>query len=255
MDDSNYNKFLSELNLHFDNIVSIINPLGIELAEKLNSISISEPQYKVYVIAFDILKRIRNNIAMLQFIRINDTSCVPYRLILRSITGDLIETLYILTIPDKERSSELWKRELEFVVHTNLYGISKYEFFEGRNPNSMKGIDLEHLKQIFPDYVDPDTGTFYSTSGTNRKMSTANMLEHLAKREIFSKEYQQLYSNYKLLSFTEHYNYFGRRYSYWCENDYIVILDIVKWLYVGIDTLGKIIREWLDTGTINTSEN
>lgn len=253
MSDTTFEDFLEEIDRFFKSMCSIINPLGQELSLRLTNMTVSDSTSKVYVIAYDILKRIRNNITLLQFIKVNETSCVAYRLLLRSITADVIETLYILTLPDEEREAELWKRGLEYVVHLNLFGNSKYEFFESRNPNSMKNIDLKELKKIYPEYVDPSTDNFYSTSGKNRKMSTANMLEHLAKRGIFAKEYQQLYSNYKILSFTEHYCHLGRRYSNWHEQDHVIILDIIRWLYVGIDTLGKIVREWIDTGNFVSS--
>lgn len=253
MSDTAFEDFLEEIDRLFKSMCYIINPLGQELATQLNNTTISDSTSKVYEIAYDILKRIRNNMTLLQFIKINETSCVAYRLLLRSITADLIETLYILTLPNEERETELWKRGLEYVVHLNLYGNSKYEFFESRNPGSMKNIDLNDLKKIYPEFVDSATGNFYPISGKNRKMSTANMLEHLAKRGIFSKEYQQLYSNYKLLSFTEHYSHYGRRYSGWYEQDYKVILDSIRWMFIGVETLGKIVREWLDTGNFDSS--
>lgn len=69
------------------------------------------------------------------------------------------------------------------------------------------------------------------------------MMDQLIKQKIVSKEYKQLYSSYRLLSFTAHYTILGRRYSYNEEMSILLIVDSVRWLMIGGEALCSSIKE------------
>lgn len=102
---------------------------------------------------------------------------------------------------------------------------------------------MTQLKQNFPQYVDPQTGKFFVVSQNDRKLGLASMMDQLIHKKIVSKEYKQLYSNYRLLSFTEHYTILGRRYSYNEEKSIVLIVDSVRWLLIGSEALCLSIKE------------
>lgn len=234
-----FQEYVEEIEQHYKDIQSKIIALVPFIQEKLDV----NPSDRALIYSFDILKRIISNIKILEHIKYNDISCVGYRLILRATIGDIIEGLFYLNAADNVREAEFRKQDLEFLRHLENYAKDTYRFFNNRNPKSLKGIDIGQLKQNFSQYVDPQTGEFFVVSRNNPKLGLASMMDQLIKQKIVSKEYKQLYSSYRLLSFTEHYTILGRRYSYNEEMSILLIVDSVRWLMIGCETLCSSIKE------------
>lgn len=234
-----FQEYIEEIEQHYNKIQSNIR----NLVPPLQQILEGNPDDRIFIYSFDILKRIISNIKILKHIKFNDISCVSYRLILRATIGDIIEGLFYLNTDDSIRENELRKQDLEFLRYLENYTKDTYRFFNNRDPKSMKGIDLEKLKQNFSQYVDPQTGQFYVVTRDNQKLGLASMMDRLIKQKIVSKEYKQLYSCYRLLSFTEHYTVLGRRYSYNEEMSIVLIVDSVRWLLIGAEALCLSVKE------------
>lgn len=234
-----FQEYIEEIEQHYNKIQSNIRSLVPPLQQILEG----NPDDRIFIYSFDILKRIISNIKILKHIKFNDISCVSYRLILRATIGDIIEGLFYLNTDGSIRENELRKQDLEFLRYLENYTKDTYRFFNNRYPKSMKGIDLEKLKQNFSQYVDPQTGQFYVVTRDNQKLGLASMMDRLIKQKIVSKEYKQLYSCYRLLSFTEHYTVLGRRYSYNEEMSIVLIVDSVRWLLIGAEALCLSVKE------------
>lgn len=234
-----FQEYIEEIEQHYNKIQSNIRSLVPPLQQILEG----NPDDRIFIYSFDILKRIISNIKILKHIKFNDISCVSYRLILRATIGDIIEGLFYLNTDGSNRENELRKQDLEFLRYLENYTKDTYRFFNNRDPKSMKGIDLEKLKQNFSQYVDPQTGQFYVVTRDNQKLGLASMMDRLIKQKIVSKEYKQLYSCYRLLSFTEHYTVLGRRYSYNEEMSIVLIVDSVRWLLIGAEALCLSVKE------------
>lgn len=234
-----FQEYIEEIEQHYNKIQSNIR----NLVPPLQQILEGNPDDRIFIYSFDILKRIISNIKILKHIKFNDISCVSYRLILRATIGDIIEGLFYLNTDGSIRENELRKQDLEFLRYLENYTKDTYRFFNNRDPKSMKGVDLEKLKQNFSQYVDPQTGQFYVVTRDNQKLGLASMMDRLIKQKIVSKEYKQLYSCYRLLSFTEHYTVLGRRYSYNEEMSIVLIVDSVRWLLIGAEALCLSVKE------------
>lgn len=234
-----FQEYIEEIERHYKKIQDNIKALVPLLLEKLEE----HPNDRILIYSHDILKRIISNIKILEYIKFNDTSCVSYRLILRATIGDIIEGLFYLNVEDNIRENEMRKQDLEFLRYLENYAKDTHRFFYNRDPKSLKGIEVTQLKQNFPQYVDPQTGKFFVVSQNERKLGLASMMDQLIHKKIVSKEYKQLYSNYRLLSFTEHYTILGRRYSYNEEKSIVLIVDSVRWLLIGSEALCLSIKE------------
>lgn len=235
-------EYIEEIEGIYKDIQQQIIVLVPSLQDKLDI----NPNNRTLVYSFDILKRIISNIKILEHIKFNDTSCVSYRVILRATIGDIIEGLFYLNSDDNIRESEMRKQDLEFLRYLENYAKDTYRFFHNLNPKSLKGLEVAQLQQTFSQYVNPQTGKFFVVRREDPKLSLASMMDQLINKKIVSKEYRQLYSSYRLLSFTEHYTILGRRYSYNEEMSIVLIVDSVRWLLIGAEALCSSVKERVD---------
>lgn len=237
-----FQEYIEEVEGYYKDIKQQIIDLVPTLQEKLDK----NPNDRILVYSFDILKRIISNIKILEYIKFNDTSCVSYRLILRATIGDIIESLFYMNTDDSIREAEMRKQDLEFLRYLENYAKDTYRFFDNLNPKSLKGIEVTQLKHTFSQYVDPLTGKFFEVTRKDPKLGLASMMDQLIKNKIVSKEYRQLYSSYRLLSFTEHYTILGRRYSYNEEMSIVLIVDSIRWLMIGVEALCSSIKDIIE---------
>ena len=231
--------YIDEIDKNYKEIQSLI--LGVY--PKLDHIITQAPSNKLFILSIDILKRLISNIKILRHIKYNEISCVSYRLILRASIADIIEAIYFITASDLDFSKQMRYREIEFVGHLYSYLKDSFRFHNNINPGSLKGIKIEQLKDQYPQYVDTITGDFLKLGRKENKMSTSSMIDQLISKKIISKEFKQLYSNYRLLSFTEHYCPIGRRYSYNEKNSILLIANSVRWILLGVECLCSFISE------------
>lgn len=192
-----YGEFVNELENRYDTIITTVSPIGQLLTNRLYS----SPDDKLIIMAHDTLKRIVCNIRVLKGIKISDDTCVAYRLILRATTADLIECFYLLALPEDKRNQEIWKRNLEGVRTLELYASEKKKFFDKNNPGSVTDVDLSELHKKYSEYVDPSTNEFFPKKQF-KKISTGDMIPSLIKDKSCAPEFEQLYTNYRLLSLT-----------------------------------------------------
>lgn len=242
---SDYGEFVTELENRYDSIITAVSPIGQLLTNRLHT----SPDDKLIIIAHDTLKRLVCNIRVLKGIKISDDTCVAYRLILRATTADLIECLYLLAIPEDKRNDEIWKRNLEGVRTLEIYASEKKKFFDKINPGSVTDVDISELHKKYSEYVDPSTNEFFSKKQF-KKISTGDMIPTLIKDKSCAPEFEQLYTNYRLLSLTEHYTTVVRNHSYNLPFDHFITIDVVRWIALISDVIIRAIKEYLDTGNI-----
>lgn len=242
---NDYDDFVNELENRYDSIITSVAPIGQQLSNRLHT----SPDDKLLLIAHDTLKRLVCNIRVLKGIKISDDTCVAYRLILRATTADLIECFYLLALPKDKRNQEIWKRNLEGVRTLEIYATEKKKFFDKINPGSVSDIDLSKLHQNYSEYIDPDTNEFFSKKQF-KKISTSDMIPALIKDKSCAPEFEQLYTNYRLLSLTEHYTTVARNHSYNLPFDHFLTIDVVRWIALVSNVISRAIKEYLDTGTI-----
>ena len=229
----------------YASIDSGVAPIGQQLSERLQS----SPEDKLIIIAHDTLKRLVCNIRVLKGIEFNDDTCVAYKLILRATTSDLIECFYLLALSKNKRDQEIWKRNLEAVRTLEIYASEKKIFFDKIFSGSVSDIDISKLHNIYSEYVDPDTNEFFSRKKF-RKINIGDMIPTLTKAKFCDAEFEQLYTNYRLLSLTEHYSIVARNHSYILPFDDCIIMDVVRWIVLISDVICRTIKEYLETGAI-----
>lgn len=238
-----------ELEKTLDEIISKIQSVGQDVDNKLKH----SPADEIYIIARDTFKRLITNIQLLRQIKISEATCVSYRLIVRSMFADIIEAIYYLAVKKDTRDAQLKARNAEALRTLELYATETDEFYALVNPNDYNRIDIAILHNKFHDYVDLETGDFYSKKAFNEKFQVTklnihDMAENLVKCGFWTEHYKQLYTNYRLLSLTEHYSSVVRKFSYNQIEDICAYNLHFKWLLVGTDVLVNVVREWLDTG-------
>jgi hypothetical protein len=239
-----YSESLAELLSTFGVIQQEIAFIGPQVDSKLSS----NKDDDIYIIARDTLKRILSNILVLKGIKISENTCVAYRLILRATTADIIEAIYLLTLDETDRKEELKRRNLFALQTVRNFSNEKKEFYDSIDANGDSKIDVSGLLKKYPEFLNAEMSDFLSTKEVGKKMSTADMAKHLTLNSIWSKHYEQLYTNYRLLSLTEHYTPLFRRFSYNDEHDILIYIHFVKWILIGVEVLCKVINEWLTTG-------
>lgn len=241
----NYGEFITELETLYQNIIKRVAPIGQRLSQLLNEGS----DNNIIIFTHDILRRLVSNIKVLLNIKINTDSNVAYKLILRASTSDLIECFYLLAIDEEKREKEIWKQNLEYLRTIQLVAYQKKDFYSSMDENHLSDIDLSIITSNYPEYVDPETNDLYSKK-KYKKINTSDMFETLISQNICDSRLNQVYTNYRLLSLTEHYSTAGRKFSYNSPLDHHVILEIVKWIALITELICQAITEYLTTGTI-----
>lgn len=106
-----FQEYIDEIEQHYNKIQDNI----LSLVPTLQEILEGNPNDRIFIYSFDILKRIISNLKILKHIKFNDISCVSYRLVLRATIGDIIEGLFYLNTDGSIRENEMRKQDLEFI--------------------------------------------------------------------------------------------------------------------------------------------
>ena len=129
-----FQEYIDEIEQHYNKIQDNI----LSLVPTLQEILEGNPNDRIFIYSFDILKRIISNLKILKHIKFNDISCVSYRLVLRATIGDIIEGLFYLNTDGSIRENEMRKQDLEFIRYLENYTKDTYRFFNNRDPKSCK---------------------------------------------------------------------------------------------------------------------
>lgn len=239
MDDTD---FYNELLSHYNSINNTIFPVGKALEQKLK-----ENKSNILIYAGDILKRIQCNIrSLVKLGIIEEYNCVAYKLILRCIHSDIIEALSILT-QDESSRNDILKRNDEYAVWTlGEWAKGKKEYYNSLDDSVESDINVSAMYNTFCEFVN-DQGNFRKAN-RDSIFKHANYLKGKSKVEVL-KHFYVLYSNYRLLSLSEHYSSATRFFLFNFDADKLLFLDLVRWLDAGVTMLTEIIKEWVETGT------
>lgn len=238
-------EFYTELYSYYKDISDYIIPIGQKLDAKYgNNIS------GVYLISRDILKRINGNlIALSKLGQIDEYTCVAHKLIIRAIHSDIILGVYLLTCSNEERAEEIRKQNNEALKSIEGWAISRKEFYDSLPSQQVADVDMKTFYDNYSEFVDPQTGKIFTGKGTVGT-SIKQLSDKLTKSKVLViQKFNQLNTNYKLLSLTEHYHPVTRRHSYNFDVDKFIYLDFAKWMKLSVNILTQIIDEWIETGT------
>lgn len=240
MDDKDfYNKLLP----HYNNIKNTISPVGKAIEQKLKD----NGNNTILIYSGDILKRIQCNIrSLVKLGIIEEYNCVAYKLILRCIHSDIIEALSIL-IRDEESRNDILKRSNEYAVWTlGEWAKEKKEFYNNFGDSIESNVSISAIYNTFSEFVN-EKGDFRKSV----RKSIADHARYLKDKSdvVALKYFHMLYSNYRLLSLSEHYSSATSLFSYNIDADKLLFLDLACWLDAGVTMLTEIIKEWVETGT------
>ncbi len=238
-------EFYKELYSYYTDISNYIIPIGQKLDTKFGS-DVSG----VFQISRDILKRINGNLISLGKLgAIDEYTCVAHKLIIRAIHSDIILGVYLLTCSEEERIEELRKQNTEALKSIESWATSRKGFYDSLPTNQETAVDFDSFYKNYSEFVDPATGKIYTGKGT-KGTSIKQLSDKLTNSKVLViQKFNQLNTNYKLLSLTEHYHPITRRHSYNLEVDKFIYLDFAKWMKLSINILTQIIDEWIETGT------
>ena len=243
MDIEYNNRILS----YYKECITYIEPIGLKIKEKYK---FNTPQ--PILVCNDLLFRIRCNIlSLVQLGAINNFNSVAHRIIIRNIHADLILGLYLLTCTDDERADEIGRQNNEAVKSLEQWVISKKEFYENLPKGEPLNIFIDDFYNRYKEYIDETTGKLKSGKGTTIKQLSLRLR---GSKILALQKIEQLNTNYKLLSLTEHYHPITRRHSFNFEEDKLILEDFVKWMTAGVYMLTEIAKEWVDTGIFVITE-
>lgn len=178
----------------YRSIINLIIPVGEQLSLKAEKSKLTLREE----VAYDILKRIKGNLEVLSVLRLDENSAVSIKLIIRSIFSDLISGLYLLSRSNEELNKALFRLDYE-------HFLSMKKWVECHD-NLISSLNLE--QQLHTTYND-----FINTKSP-QKLPISRMAEKLKDLNGSISELNNLYSEYRLLSQTEHYSHKGARFSY-----------------------------------------
>lgn len=193
---------MSNIETTYRSIISLIIPVGERLCQKAEKQELSQREK----VAYDILKRIKGNLEVLSVLPFNENSAVSIKLIIRSIFSDLISGLYLLSRSDEELSEALFRLDYE-----HFLSMKNWAECHDNLDNSLNLI--QHLNKTYKDFI------IRAKHQEWKRLSIFNMSRELKKMNGNIRELGDLYSEYRLLSQTEHYSLKGARFSYIQEFD------------------------------------
>ena len=229
--------------------LDLIGPIGSKIHDKYIKNAPTEIK-----ICHDILYRIYCNLlTLLKIGPVNEHNNVAHCLLLRNIHGDLIIGFYLLTISDQERFNEIYKQNNEGLKSLEQWIISKKDYYDSLPNTEPLNIFINDFYSVYKEYVDPDKGKI-KTDRSSKGTSLYQMSKNISISDwIAIRKYEQLYTNYRLLSLVEHYHPITRRYSYSTEQIKVIIEDCAKWMTDSIIFLCEISKEWEETGNFVVS--
>ena len=179
-------------------IITIIGQEGEKLSLK-KSLSIKE------TIFHDILKRIKCNLEVLKILENNEHTIVPIRLLFRSIFGDIIEGIYLLSINQDALEKAIKLLDSKCCKSIKEWAETHYYLDRANNKTS-----LTHDKYMSP--IDEYCKDCNNVTGN----LSIKMMSDIIRNNPDSKiaDISDLYSEYRFLSQTEHYSIKGRNFSY-----------------------------------------
>ena len=149
-------------------------------------------------VSYDILKRIKGNLEVLSILPFEEISAVSIKLILRSIFSDLISGLYLLSCGDEELNIALFRLDYEHFLSMKEWAKCHDNLISSQNL-------VQQLNTTYKDFI---------VKSKLKKLSISSMASELNKLNGSISELSNLYSEYRLLSQTEHYSHKGARFSY-----------------------------------------
>lgn len=183
----------------YKSIINLIIPVGEQLSLKAEKSKLTLREE----VAYDILKRIKGNLEVLSVLRLDENSAVSIKLIIRSIFSDLISGLYLLSRSNEELNKALFRLDYE-----HFLSIKKWAEC---HDNLTSSLNLaQQLNTTYNDFIN---------TKSPQKLHISRMAEELKELNGSISELNNLYSEYRLLSQTEHYSHKGARFSYLQTHD------------------------------------
>ncbi|MDV6191944.1 hypothetical protein [Bacteroides hominis] len=229
------NQIDSVTNIYSD-CIELIAPVG----EKLEELLSNNHSEDYITVGYDILKRIKGNLEILRWLPIEENSIVSIRLITRSIIGDLITSIFLLTRESTEElSNVLYNLDCKYVKSIRCFLKDRNELYNfGRRRKGEKIISNEEFLSEFDEKFKGYEGKYknYTLKEMAKEIGECNHIE------LSALEY--LYTEYRFLSQTEHYCRKNRIFSYCFDNNSII--QHSKVINHSIKLLIQIINIWIE---------
>lgn len=194
----------------YRSIISLIIPVGEYLSQKSEKSELTQREK----VAYDILKRIKGNLEVLSVLPFDENSVVSIKLIIRSIFSDLISGLYLLSRSDEELNEALFRLDYKHFTSMKMWAEC-HDRLDGSQ------CFVQQLNIAYKDFI---------IKGKSKDLSISDMANKLKSLDGSISELNDLYSEYRFLSQTEHYSFRGARFSYKQENDE----KLINTIYVSI---------------------
>lgn len=178
----------------YRSIINLIIPVGEQLSIKAEKSELTLREE----VSYDILKRIKGNLEVLSILPFEEISAVSIKLILRSIFSDLISGLYLLSRGDEELNIALFRLDYEHFLSMKKWAKCHDNLISSQSL-------VQQLNIAYKDFIG---------KSKPEKLSISSMANELNKLNGGISELSNLYSEYRLLSQTEHYSHKGARFSY-----------------------------------------
>lgn len=221
---------LIEIYQLYDDLLKSIAPIGEQLADLLEDNSHENFAF----VGYDILKRIRGNIATLQFLPVNENSILAIRLIMRSVIGDLIIGLYLFT-----RNSKSFQETIDSLDYESLKSINNFLETHARLYNNKRIRNI--IKNKYKSFLKTE----------RKKISIIEMDKGLKNVDCPRIKELELYAEYRVLSQSEHYSPKNRPFSYYFKDSEIFILKHARIIHYTTSLFIELIQFWIENHEFN----
>lgn len=250
-----------------EKILSSLNEIGLSLSGILKS---SKTKKTRLVVAFDIIKKIRNNIYSLSLLPTNEKTTTSKNLIYRNIFADLITLLFLVHITDEEFEYSIKCLDIK---HTKYFKevlplrlkLAKQvtESNEDSSPSEQEYLDRYY--EYFREHLTNNKGEPWVVMKLNtlEKPTTefkfsgqiSEMHEILkdCSNNVNLKALSNLYIYYKYLSQTEHYSHIGRHYPFSGQKNQEWMTELNVSIYAGIVEVNNLLEPFINMNNNVTS--
>lgn len=235
----------------YSDILDLCNKFEGRLLKKLD---IFENKPVRLTVAYDLIKRIGNNIRVVSLIRNEEFSIPSQQLLLRSVISDLIEGVYLLSCNDELFTKGVKTLDREHVRFFKESLGLRTELYKKMHPEEI----IDSLQPAMDKYYDYVSSYLNSNKGEPWKIVSlkeirddkmqckiSEMCDALKNNtnEILH-QYYYLYHYYRLLSQSEHYTLLGRSYSSTRAED--LKKEVRGIIYVTIEQMEFLLEDELD---------
>lgn len=250
------------MDINYKEIITSLDNIGSRLSGELNL-----KEDKRLIVAFDILKKIKNNLFALSKLPDEKMIITSKNLIYRTVFSDLLTLLFLLHISKDEFEYSIKILDIKHVKYMKevlpmRLKLGKQLFNPKEEEKLCEQEYTDRFYDCFKEYLTNNKGeswsiiTYKSLDKPSTKLKFKGEIKSIYEylkdcRNNNLKALANLYMYYKYLSQTEHYSYVGRHYSFTGQSDKKWIKELNASIKAGGIEIENLLKPLLEPNTLS----